>query len=36
MSEPQSAIDYDDRGARAAHAVLVEIGQVLTQLRKLG
>ncbi|MBK7955899.1 MAG: hypothetical protein IPK02_19250 [Candidatus Accumulibacter sp.] len=29
MTEPDSATDYDDRGARAAHAVLVELGQVL-------
>ncbi len=29
MSEPAFAADYDDRGARAAHAVLVELGQVL-------
>src|SRR3990172_9522707 len=29
MSEPAVAADYDDRGARAAHAVLVELGQVL-------
>ncbi len=29
MSEPAFATDYDDRGARAAHAVLVELGQVL-------
>lgn len=29
MSEPDVAADYDDRGARAALAVLVEIGQVL-------
>jgi len=29
MSEPAIAADYDDRGARAAHAVLVELGQVL-------
>jgi hypothetical protein len=29
MSEPSVAADYDDRGARAAHAVLVELGQVL-------
>lgn len=29
MSEPTVAADYDDRGARAAHAVLVELGQVL-------
>lgn len=29
MSEPEVAVDYDDRGARAAHAVLVELGQVL-------
>ena len=29
MSEPAVATDYDDRGARAAHAVLVELGQVL-------
>ena len=29
MSEPDVAADYDDRGARAAHSVLVELGQVL-------
>ncbi len=29
MSEPSVATDYDDRGTQAAHAVLVEIGQVL-------
>jgi len=29
MSDPTVATDYDDRGARAAHAVLVELGQVL-------
>jgi hypothetical protein len=29
MSEPAIAADYDDRGARAAHAILVELGQVL-------
>jgi hypothetical protein len=29
MSEPDLAADYEDRGARAAHAVLVELGQVL-------
>lgn len=29
MSEPAVAADYDDRGVRAAHAVLVELGQVL-------
>ena len=29
MSEPSVATDYDDRGAHAAHAVLVEIGQIL-------
>lgn len=29
MNEPCIATDYDDRGARAAHAVLVELGQVL-------
>jgi hypothetical protein len=29
MNEPDIAVDYDDRGARAAHAVLVELGQVL-------
>ncbi|MBI3371016.1 MAG: nucleotidyl transferase AbiEii/AbiGii toxin family protein [Betaproteobacteria bacterium] len=29
MSEPAVAADYDDRGVRAAHAVLIEIGQVL-------
>lgn len=29
MSEPTVAAGYDDRGTRAAHAVLVELGQVL-------
>ena len=29
MNEPSVASDYDDRGARAAHAVLIELGQVL-------
>lgn len=29
MSEPNLASDYDDRGAQAAHAVLIELGQVL-------
>lgn len=29
MTDPDIAADYDDRGARAAHAVLVELGQVL-------
>jgi hypothetical protein len=29
VTEPSVAADYDDRGARAAHAVLVELGQVL-------
>ena len=29
MNEPSIAIEYDDRSARAAHAVLLEIGQVL-------
>ena len=29
MNEPDIATDYDDRGARAAHSVLVELGQVL-------
>ena len=29
MNEPDIAADYDDRGDRAAHAVLVELGQVL-------
>lgn len=29
MTVPDAAVDYDDRGARAAHAVLVELGQVL-------
>jgi hypothetical protein len=29
VNEPSVAADYDDRGARAAHAVLVELGQVL-------
>ena len=29
MSEPTVAIEYDDRGARATHSVLLELGQVL-------
>jgi len=29
MSEPAIAGDYDDRGTRAAHSVLLELGQVL-------
>lgn len=29
MSKPAVAGDYDDRGVRAAHAVLLELGQVL-------
>jgi hypothetical protein len=29
MTEPNIATDYDDRGTCAAHAVLVELGQVL-------
>lgn len=29
MSEPKLASDYHDRGARAAHAVLIELGLVL-------
>jgi hypothetical protein len=29
MTDPQSANDYDDRGARAVYSVLLEIGQVL-------
>jgi len=29
MTDPDIATDYDNRGARAAHAVLVELGQVL-------
>lgn len=34
MSEPQSAIDYDDRGAAAVYSVLLEIGQVLGSYRE--
>lgn len=33
MIEPQSANDYDDRGARAVYSVLLEIGQVLGAYR---
>jgi hypothetical protein len=33
VSEPDVASDYDDRGARAAHAVLLELGQVLGEHR---
>lgn len=33
MMEPQSANDYDDRGARAVYSVLLEIGQVLGAYR---
>ena len=33
MSDPQFAIDYDDRGVAAAHSVLVEIGQILGSFR---
>ncbi|MBI4696754.1 MAG: hypothetical protein HY749_22325 [Gammaproteobacteria bacterium] len=29
MTEPNVAVDYDDRGARAVHSVLLELGQVL-------
>lgn len=29
MTEPTHAVEYDDRGARAAHSVLLELGQVL-------
>lgn len=29
VSKPDIAADYDDRGAQAAHAVLLELGQVL-------
>jgi len=31
--EPQSANDYDDRGARAVYSVLLEIGQVIGAYR---
>jgi hypothetical protein len=31
--EPRSAIDYDDRGVRAMHAVLIELGQILGPYR---
>lgn len=33
MMEPQSANDYDDRGAQAVYSVLLEIGQVLGAYR---
>jgi hypothetical protein len=33
MSEPLSAIDYDDRGVRAMHTVLIELGQILGAYR---
>lgn len=33
MSELQAANEYDDRGARAVYAVLIEIGQVLGAFR---
>lgn len=33
MNEPQAASDYGDRGTRAVHAVLLEIGQVLGAFR---
>lgn len=33
MIEPQAAADYDDRGVRAAYAVLIELGQVLGAYR---
>jgi hypothetical protein len=31
--EPRSAIDYDDRGVRAMHTVLIELGQILGPYR---
>jgi hypothetical protein len=33
MTEPRSANDYDDRGARAVYAALLEMGQVLGAYR---
>jgi hypothetical protein len=33
MIEPQAAVDYEDRGARAVYAVLLELGQVLGAFR---
>lgn len=33
MSEPDVARDYDERGARAAYSVLIELGQVLGNYR---
>lgn len=33
MTDPKSANDYDDRGASAVHAVLLEIGQLLGSYR---
>ncbi len=33
VAEPTRAIDYDDRGVRAMHAVLIELGQILGPYR---
>ena len=33
VAEPRSAIDYDDRGVRAMHTVLIELGQILGPYR---
>lgn len=33
MADPQVAADYDDRGARAAWSVLIELGQILGAYR---
>jgi hypothetical protein len=33
LAEPSRAADYDDRGVRAMHAVLIELGQILGPYR---
>jgi hypothetical protein len=34
VAAPDTAIDYDDRGARAVYSVLIELGQVLGAYRE--
>ncbi len=34
LVEPRTAVDYDDRGVRAMHAVLIELGQILGPYRE--
>jgi hypothetical protein len=34
LVEPRSAVDYDDRGVRAMHTVLIELGQILGPYRE--